>query len=464
MHLLYSLVLSLLFLILLPYFAYQAVRRGKYSGSFKERLGFLPESLRDDRSTIWVHAVSVGEFLASKPLLLRLKQDYPAARIVVSTTTLTGQNLARTQSQLSDASLYFPFDWKFAVRRSLEIVNPSLVIVLETELWPNFLRECRRRGVVIVLANGRISERSFRRYKLLGQSFKRVVEDFSLMVMQSEEDVERACELGASRELVRTCGNLKYDVPDVAAGAAFSQVRDDVSMSAQDSKASDQSSVRFDLKQLIVAGSTAPGEDEMLLASLRGIRRKPGLEGVRMLLAPRHPERFDEVARLLERSGFSFCRRSELPEAAPSEASGGGGSALFRRGEAPDVILLDTIGELAKLYRYAAVVFVGGSLVRRGGHNIIEPAAFARPIIVGPHTENFKQIVSDFLKAGAVIQIDGEGSEVVNGLTRELARLLSNNEEARAIGDRAKEFLTRNRGATDCTIAMIKEAMRAERF
>lgn len=483
MYLLYSLVLSLLFLALLPYFVYQAARRGKYSGSFKERMGLLPGSLRGDaRETIWVHAVSVGEFLAARPLIARLKHDLPAARIVVSTTTLTGQRLARSHLHLFDAALYFPFDWKFSVRRALALVNPSVVIILETELWPNFLRECRRRGVVTVLANGRISPRSFRRYQLLGRPFRRAVEDFSLMIMQSESDAERARQLGAPSGRLRVCGNLKYDsLEDGGWGLAVAEEAE-ASSGEPGPKPTTHSiycgiDPQFALSlspHLIVAGSTAPGEEEMLLASLREVRRHAGLEDARLLLAPRHPERFDEVARLIARSGLSFVRRSESrgssESSVPRPGANAGESHVETRLQpdqaasdgAPDVILLDTIGELASIYRFAAVVFVGGSLVPRGGHNIIEPAAFAKPIVVGPHTENFRQIVSDFARADAVVQIRAAGNDVANWLARELIRLLSDHEHARAIGERAREILLKNRGATDCTVTAISEVIKME--
>lgn len=463
MYLLYSLVLSLLFLALLPYFVYQAARRGKYSGSFRQRMGLLPASLRGDaRETIWVHAVSVGEFLAAKPLITRLRNDLPSARIVVSTTTLTGQQLALSQSHLFDAELYFPFDWKFSVRRSLAWVNPSVVIILETELWPNFLRECRNRGIVTILANGRISPRSFRRYRLLARPFRRAIEDFSLMVMQSEADADRARQLGAAAARVRVCGNLKYDSPGDGGRGETQDASNPQSPTPDPSHDIDHQFALSRSPHLIVAGSTAPGEEEMLLASLREARRHSGLEDARLLIAPRHPERFDEVARLIGRSGFSFARRSE--------SGGDSASAVHRAGtndgvlheaagdRTPDVILLDTIGELASVYRFAAVVFVGGSLVPRGGHNIIEPAAFAKPIIVGPHTENFRQIVSDFVHADAVVQIDA-GKDAVESFERELIRLLSDCEQARAMGERARDILLKNRGATDCTVAMIREVM-----
>jgi 3-deoxy-D-manno-octulosonic-acid transferase len=464
---LYSLVLSLLFLVLLPYFVYQAARRGKYSGSFKERMGLLPASLRGDaRETIWVHAVSVGEFLAARPLITRLKSDLPAARIVVSTTTLTGQQLARSQAHLFDAALYFPFDWQFSVRRALAWVNPAVVIILETEMWPNFLRECRKRGVVTVLANGRISPRSFRRYQLLGRPFRSAIEDFSLMVMQSEADAERARQLGAPAGRVRVCGNLKYDQPgDGGRGPGVGEETQDASnphFPAPIPSCEIHHQFALSLSpHLIVAGSTAPGEEEMLLASLREVRRHSGLEDARLLLAPRHPERFDEVARLIARSGFPFVRRSESRGSSAStvQRSGANDTELQEAdgGRAPAVILLDTIGELASIYRFAAVVFVGGSLVPRGGHNIIEPAVFAKPILVGPHTENFRHIVSDFVRADAVVQISAAGNDLANRLARELIRLLSDREHARAIGERARDILLKNRGATECTVAMIKE-------
>lgn len=476
MYLLYSLVLSLLFLALLPYFVYQAWRHRKYAGSFKERMGRLPESLRNDgRKTIWVHAVSVGEFLAARPLIDRLKSDLPGHRIVVSTTTLTGQQLARSHTKLFDGAFYFPFDWKFSVRRALDQVNPAIVIILETELWPNFSRECRTRGVVTVLANGRISPRSFRRYRRVRFFIRRVFEDFSLIVMQSEADADRARQLGALAGRVRVFGNLKYDL--LGDGVSRSGVREQTTSKENSNpqrptpdpcEEIDRQFALSSSANLIVAGSTAPGEEELLLAVLEQVRNHPGLESARLLIAPRHPERFNEVANLMARSSFTFARRSHEKVKSAVE-TGGARSDLFfdtKLGaddpagpRAADVILLDTIGELASVYKYAAIVFVGGSLVPRGGHNIIEPAAFAKPIIVGPHTENFRQIVSDFARADAIVQISDRGGDVVNGLARELICLLSDREHARALGERARDILFRNRGATERTVAAIKEIM-----
>jgi len=432
MYVLYSLGLSLIFVVLLPYFVIQALRYGKYAGSFKQRLGRLPDSIRSDgRRTIWVHAVSVGEFLAAKPLVHELKRELPDYRVVVSTTTLTGQRLAQSESNRIEGAFYFPFDWRFAVRRSLDWVKPSIVIVLETELWPNFLGECRKRGVITILANGRISSRSLRRYRIVGSFIRRVIGNLSLMIMQSDADAERALELGAPSNRVRVCGNLKYDQSGVRGwGLGFGK---ELAETVSDKEIDLQFALSTS-SHLIVAGSTAPGEEEMLLAALTKIRTHAGFEDTRLLIAPRHPERFDVVARLIAKSSFKFARRSE---AASSSRT--------------DVILLDTIGELASVYRFAAVVFVGGSLVPGGGHNIIEPAAFAKPIVVGKHTGNFRQIILDFDAAGAVVQIDS------NHLVEALLQLLSDRALAREMGDQARGILLANRGACERTIGAIKD-------
>jgi 3-deoxy-D-manno-octulosonic-acid transferase len=476
MYFLYSLLFTAAFLALLPYFVFQAIKNGKYAGSFKQRLGGIPpQATSDKEKIIWIHTVSVGEFLAAQPLIAAFRRDMPDYKIAVSTTTLAGQQLARKRMAGAQGScsadlkndkgfasaepippvFYFPFDWSFAVRRALNKVNPAAVIILETELWPNFLRHCRRLGVPTVIANGRISERSCRRYSIAGRFFKRVLQDVSLLLMQSQDDADRAVSLGASPERVRICGNIKYDVgvetlaPATSAGDADMQTR----IRTEASGAALQTpSILADLfgvsdsRHLIVAGSTAPGEEEMVLASLREIKRLPGLEDTRLILAPRNPERFDEVAQLLARSGLSFTRRS--------------GTLKRELQTPPDVILLDTIGELASAYQFAAVVFVGGSLVPRGGHNIIEPAACSKPIIIGPHTENFRQIVADFKEASGVIVLT---EPLQDALTNELIHMLRDPEYAAALGTRARGLLARNQGATERTLAAIASVLQKGR-
>jgi 3-deoxy-D-manno-octulosonic-acid transferase len=425
MYLIYSLALTLLFLVLLPYFIYQAIRHGKYSGSLKQRLGHLPASLRPDgRLTIWVHTVSVGEFLAARPLIEMIRSELPGWRIVVSTVTATGQRLAsEIAPERIDAAFYFPYDWAFAARRALAHVNPRAVVILETELWPNFLRQCRARDITTVVVNGRISPRSFSRYMKVRPFIARALEDASLLVMQSEADAKRARMLGAPAARVRVCGNMKYDL-SAPSHEKLQELDAGLSLSSH--------------SRLIVAGSTAPGEEEILLRALARVRKEPGLEDARLLIAPRHPERFDEVAALIEKNGFTLARRSKA------------------RPEESDVILLDTVGELACAYSFAAAVFIGGSLVPRGGHNIIEPALFAKPIITGPHTENFRQIVSDFARARAVVEV----SE--SGLAQEIIRLLADRESARAMGERARAILAGNQGATRCAMAALKTAVERE--
>jgi 3-deoxy-D-manno-octulosonic-acid transferase len=431
-------------------------------------MGWLPEAARGHgRKVIWVHAVSVGEFLAAKPLIEGLKRDLPGHRIVVSTTTLTGQQLARSQSPSFAASFYFPFDWKFAVRRALAWVEPSVVVILETELWPNFLRECRRRRVAIVLANGRISPRSFQRYVRVRSFIRRVLEDFSLLVMQSASDADRAVQLGADPERVRVCGNLKYDVETVEAG--MTQIAD------SKSQILDRTFALSSSPHLIVAGSTGPEEESILLGALRQVRKQPELADARLLIAPRHPERFNDVAIAIAKSRLTHTRRSQTNSTSTSERVGplanefGSASADDTKKGPPrvdartaDVILLDSIGELASVYRFAAVAFVGGSLVPQGGHNIIEPAASAKPIIVGPHTENFRQIVADFARDDAVVQLKIGGEDSADSLANWLIRLLTHRDEARAMGERARDILLRSRGATDCTLAAIGEILKTE--
>ena len=405
-------------------------------------MGRLPGSLAsDDRETLWVHAVSVGEFQAARPLIERLRREMPDTRVVVSTITLTGQRLARSYCpSLVDGVFYFPFDFRFAVRRSLMHVRPALVVILETELWPNFLRECQQLGAVTVLANGRISKRSFSRYNRVHRFIKRALRNVSLLVMQTEADAERARSLGALAISVRVCGNLKYEAAGQGLGAGdeliTAQLDDQFALSSA--------------APVIVAGSTARCEEEILLEALRTIHTSTGLENARLVLAPRHPERFDEVAELIERSGFTFARRSQPPVAAPPQAGATGPRDA-------SVVLLDSIGELQSAYKYASVVFVGGSLVPQGGHNVIEPAAYAKPIIVGPHTDNFKQIVEDFVNADAIVQLNEAGKPLSSSLASELVRLLSDTEAAAQIGARARELLASRRGTIECTIAAIRE-------
>ncbi len=416
--------------LLLPYYGFRAARHGKYLPGLKERFGFLPESLAPDaekRPTIWFHCVSVGEVLAARPLALALREALPEARFVVSTTTETGQARAREQLAWMDGWFYFPLDLPGVAERAVRHVRPSLVVVMETEIWANFLRVCTRKEIPVVLANGRISDRSFPRYKKLGGAMADLLGRFTKLLMQSDGDAERIVALGAPPDRVIMIGNLKYAAPDADERARQDRIAADLA-------------ARFNLPEsssfilhpssfpLIVAGSTVEGEEPLVLEAFAVIRATPGLENTRMLLAPRHPQRFDEVKKILDGSAFQYAVRTN-PGTADATAP---------------VILLDTVGELAAAYRFGDAVFVGGSLVPRGGHSILEPAAVARPVVTGPHTENFRDILKTFRAAEAVRQLEtGTSAELAKVLTE----ILTDPDTAARLGERAFQTFTAQTGA-----------------
>ncbi|MGB6822858.1 MAG: glycosyltransferase N-terminal domain-containing protein, partial [Candidatus Acidiferrales bacterium] len=351
MYFLYSVLMAIGMVLLAPYFALQGVRRGKYLASFRQRMGHLPPTLsgrNSGPSSIWVHAVSVGEVLAAKPLLDGLKQCFPDRQIFLSTTTATGQRVARERIASADGILYFPFDWPGTVRRDLHQLRPALVVILETEIWPNFMREADRANIPVVFVNSRISEKAFRRFRrfkpLIGKFFERVLHNADLFLAQSPEDARRLKEMGAPLARIEVSGNMKYD-HEPAPPAAFGdwlvrQIREQ------------------ERWPLLVAGSVVAGEEEIVLAAYDIVQRQ--WRHALFVLAPRKPERFDSAVRAVEERGWKAIRRSSLDMKAPLD-------------ENCDVLILDSIGELAGLYSLADAVFVGGSLVPSGGHNILEP-------------------------------------------------------------------------------------------
>ena len=431
MYVLYSLAMLLVFLAASPYFLYQAVRHGKYAGSLPERLGFLPVSLNLDREpSIWIHAVSVGEALTARAIASDLKARYPHLRLFISTPTMTGQQVAKRSFQAADGVFFFPIDLAIIVRRVLEIVRPRLFVMMETELWPNLLRECRARGVKTVVINGRISARSFPRYRLVRPLFRRVLTLVDRFCVQGEETAGRLIELGAPPERITITGSLKFDALQLpgAAGAA---------------RGGAERVLRFltvaEGRAVVVAGSTMPGEHELVLRAFERIRtlaRNPLL-----ILAPRKPEHFADAASLARQSGFRTMLRSEL--------------AIDEEVRA-DVVVLDTIGELAQVYRAATVVFVGGSLVPVGGHNILEPAVYGKPIVFGPHMQNFAEIAETFLAGDAAIQVTSG-----RGLEDALIELLSSPDARAGLGERARALVEANRGARERSLAAVAELLAA---
>lgn len=429
MYLLYSLLLTVGFVVLLPKFLIDALRTRKYVTGLRQRLGELSKLPASDQPLVWLHCVSVGETEAARPLVRALGKTFPSHRLVVSTTTVTGQQLAqRIFAQDAAAVFYFPIDWTWTVRRVLRTLQPSVLLIMETELWPNLLRECRRQTIPVALVNGRISTTSFSRYSKIPSFMKRVLNDLTMAVMQSDKDVARIRELGIASNKTVSSGNLKFD-------SAENSANDSATLALRDRFGFDQE------RPLIVAASTHAPEEQVLLDAFKQIKQSENGQRSRLLIAPRHPERFDEVGKQIEESGFSWARRSA--DSDRSDATG-------------DVILLDSIGELRQVFALAEIAFVGGSIASTGGHNILEPAAAGVCIITGAHTHNFAAVMKAFLAEDAVVQLpDLSLAEAASNLAVAISELLGDEPRRRELGARAKAVCNRNRGATERTMNFI---------
>jgi 3-deoxy-D-manno-octulosonic-acid transferase len=445
LYFIYSFLMGLAALLLTPYWLVQGLRHGKYFSNLGERLGLSMPSLAKlpvrRPGAIWIHAVSVGEALSSVTLARRLKEAYPDRPLVVSTTTITGQALARERFPFADAIVYFPLDWSFCVRRVMDAVKPSVVIILETEIWPNFLREARRRSIPVVFISGRISDRSFARHQsylgtfgfFLRPFLSQALSDAAAFLMQSEKDAERIRTLGAPAERINVSGNLKYDL-ELPAPTPLA-----IWLEAE--------AKRRGWFPLIVAGSVVATEEPLALiafGTLQGEYKKAFL-----VLAPRKPERFEAAAEFIDDSHRKFIRRSQLP--VPSSFQGAG--AIANDGAIPDdvnVMLLDSIGELASLYRLADGVFVGGSLVPSGGHNILEPAAFGKVPVFGDSMENFADMAARFVAAGAAIQVESPEDAGVSWI-----ELLRDPARMQKMGTTAQQLVAGSRGATERALREI---------
>ena len=449
MYLVYSILMGLAALLTAPYWLMQGLRRGKYLSNLTQRLGFRVPALRrlpvTRPSAIWIHAVSVGEVLSSMTLAKRLKEAYPKRPLIISTTTLTGNALAKERMPFADAVIYFPFDWAFCVRRLVAAVNPAVVLILETEIWPNFLRETRRRKIPVIFVSGRISNRSFARYqKYLGivglylrPFLADVLRQACLFLMQTSADALRLQALGAPADRVRVSGNLKYDMilPDATPLSAW--------LSEECRKRG-----RW---PVIVAGSVVATEEPLALIAFGVVQGD--FRNALLVLAPRKPERFASAADFIAESHRKFLRRTELPVAGP-------GVTLKPAANAngiPDdvtVVLLDSIGELASLYPLADGAFVGGSLVEAGGHNILEPAAFGKVPVFGPSMENFAEIAARFLEAGAAIQVESPEDAGV-----EWIHLLKDPQKMKRMGETAKALVENSRGALDRVMSEVAKQL-----
>ncbi len=431
MYSLYSVLVLAIAVIASPWFIYQALRYKKYVGSLGQRMGYLPVSFNMDADeSIWIHAVSVGEVLTARPLISDLKRRYPNLRMFLSTTTMAGQQLARRNVQDVDAVFYFPFDFGFVVRRTLDLVRPRLFIMMETEIWPNLLRECRARGIKTAVVNGRLSARSFPRYRLVRGFMRRVLDHVDRVLVQSEESARRFIDLGADPARVVVTGSLKFDSLDLSPNALQARARDRV--------------LRYfrvpASRPVIVAGSTMKGEETAVLRAFRRVRA--AAPNTLLVLAPRNPERFAEVEQLVRSEGWKTVKRSDL--AIDTEPR-------------VDVVVLDTIGELATVYQVGTVVFVGGSLVATGGHNVLEPAVFGKPIVFGPHMDNFAEIADAFVTNGAGVQLAAETQ-----LDEALLSLMSDPVRRARLGAAARALVEANRGAKEKSVTVLADLLPQE--
>jgi len=423
MYLLYSALLAAGLVISLPYWIFRSQRHGKYREGLGQRLGKVPSQLKKQSGpAIWVHAVSVGEVLATSQLIRDLRRRLPGFRVLISTTTATGQALAKQQFG-EESVFYFPLDFAFAIRPYLSVLQPRLVVLAETEFWPNFLRLAHASGAHVAVVNARISDRSWPGYRRLRRILSKILRNIDLFLAQTEEDANRLRDIGAPMERVQVSGNLKFDV----AVAAPPPIVDSLRSALEQANA----------EPVIVCGSTVDGEEGLLLRAFENVLASH--PRALMILAPRHPERFHEVAQLMEQLGIRFWRRSLWS----GDPMAGG------------VFLVDTIGELASLYALGDVAFVGGSLVPRGGHNIIEPAQYGVPIIVGDHTENFRDIISLFQKWDAVRVVGPAEFPVL------LMDLLSNEADRLALGRRGAETLRLQKGATEKTLHALDKLLKS---
>jgi len=463
--LIYSLVLGLAALMLTPYWLLQSARHGKYLANLGQRLGFsfpgLAKSNLSDAGAIWLHAVSVGEVLSSVTLARQLKAEHPHRPLIVSTTTLTGQALALERLSFADGFLYFPLDWSFAVRRALRAVRPAAIVIVETEIWPNFLREAARQAIPVAFVSGRISDRSFARYQrylgvfgfYLRPLLRKTLSFASVFLMQSEADAERIRDLGAPAERVCVAGNLKYDLALPA--------------STPISRWLAQEAARLGRSPVIVAGSIVATEEPLALIAFGTLQGE--YPKALLVLAPRKPERFDAAAQFIEDFHSKFVRRSTLQIPGPSQSSlpiGTSPKSASPNGPSPNgavrldgdvkVILLDSIGELASLYGVADHALVGGSLVTSGGHNILEPAAFGKVPVFGPSMENFSEMAGRFVAAGAAIQVPSPEDAGVAWI-----ELLREPQRMKRMGEMAQRLVEESRGATERAAGEINKLLAA---
>ena len=424
MYLLYNLILTFGAVFALPFYFLKMVTTGKYRGSFLQKFGFLPSNLKNKISQgdlVWIHAVSVGEVLSCISVIKGIRKEHPNIKILLSTVTETGNYTANTRLTEVDAVIFFPLDFKWIVKRVINVVNPRMFIIIETDIWPNLLRELKKRKVPCIVINGRVSPRSHRGYCLFKGFFKSVFDGISIFSMQSDVDSDRIIESGANIDNVMVTGNLKFDqtVPVINEAGKISIL---TSMGIGPTQ------------NIFIAGSTHKGEEEVILDVYEILKKEwPNLV---LILAPRNPERFTEVESLVSMRRLNFVRRTKTTENSHSNAI--------------DVIILDTIGELSNIYSVGSLIFVGGSLVNTGGHNLLEPAAYKKAVLFGPHVYNFSEISQVLKESGGGIQVENKEEFLFHA-----KRLLDDPSLLKKLGESAYNVIETNQGSTQRNMDII---------
>jgi 3-deoxy-D-manno-octulosonic-acid transferase len=420
---LYNLLLTLLLIVTIPYFFLRSLTSKRFRRALPQRIGFFQNP--SFKKPIWIHAASVGEVFCSIPLLKKIHSEFPRSNIVLTTMTATGNETARSYLPEKDQVLFAPIDHPFMIRRTINKIQPGILLIAETELWPNLLRSCGKKGIPIILFNGRISLKSFRRYLLFKFFFKECLRYISLFLMQTEEDRTRMVEMGGNPQHARVVGNLKFD-------QTFPSY-------TQETLSEMSKALRLQGKEkILIAGSTHSGEEEILVSLYKELKKtEPGLV---LILAPRHLERLEEVERILRKEALSWVRKTSLPMGAGRSDQGH-----------PEVILLDTVGELMGIYSLGTLVFVGGSLVPIGGHNPLEPLFFRKPVLFGPYMFHFSEIAGRLIEAEGGIQVSGKEE-----LLSQLKRLLSDEGACKELGEKGYQFLKRHQGATERMLEEIR--------
>ena len=423
---LYNILFTFFLLLYAPYCFVRGLFRKRFRRLLAERLGSIP-NLRG-RSPVWIHAASVGEVICSVPLVRKIKEEFPQVPLLLTTMTPTGNSTAKQLIPEAEVISFFPLDHPLTVRRAIGRIGPRLLLLAETELWPNLLRTCGKEQIPVFLFNGRISKKSLKGYLSLKSLFGDALQFITRFLMQTEGDRGRIVEIGAPPDRVKVVGNMKFDqaLPSVARGGEGTMAR---SLGLRGEEI------------LLIAGSTHAGEEEILLGLFKELRS--AVPNFFLLLAPRHLDRLDEVEKTIKKEGLSWTRKSAL--------STDRGQPVERQDGVSPVILLDTMGELMRLYSLGTLVFVGGSLVPVGGHNPLEPLAFKKCVLFGPYMFNFSEISRRLVESGGAVQVDGRGN-----LLFQMKSLLTNEKRRREIGEKGYQFLQKHRGATEKTFEEIR--------